>query len=120
MRRIDADFERLQPVAVDMALERENVAVGRHKAVDFRKYRRLAFAEIGPVDSVLLDQGKASFFYPLAQLRFLRRGRRFQALARRVEQPAGEAATKPAVFQAAEREIGAAMGAMPLDQAVTG
>src|SRR5258708_12239279 len=34
-------------------------------------------------------------------------------------QPAVEGATKPAVFQAAEREIGAAMRAMPLDQAVT-
>ena len=51
MRRIDADFQRLQPVAVDLALEREGVAVGRDEAVDLRKRRRLAFAQIGPQDA---------------------------------------------------------------------
>src|ERR1700737_2011186 len=57
MRRIDADLERLQPVAVDMALEREGVAVGRHKTVDFRKCRWLALAEPGPENAALLDHG---------------------------------------------------------------
>ena len=38
-----------------MALEREGVAVGRDEAVDLRKRRRLAFAEIRPEDAALLD-----------------------------------------------------------------
>ena len=57
VRRIDADFERLQPVAVDVALERERIGVGRDEAVDLGKRRRLAFAEIGPEDAALLDHG---------------------------------------------------------------
>ena len=41
VRGIDADLERLQPVAVDVALERKGVAVGRDEAVDLGKRRRL-------------------------------------------------------------------------------
>ncbi len=55
---------------------------------------------------------------PLQSGEVLRLGRRLQALARRVEQPAVEGAAQAAVFQPAEGEIGAAMRAMPLDQAV--
>ncbi len=62
MRRIDADFERLQPVAVDVALERKGVAIGRHKAVDLRKRRRLAFAQIRPEDPALLDHRISALF----------------------------------------------------------
>src|SRR5258708_12572265 len=55
VRRIDADLERLQPVAADQALECEGVAIRRHKTVDFRKRRRLPFAEIRPENAALLD-----------------------------------------------------------------
>ena len=55
---------------------------------------------------------------PLHSVRALRLGRRLQALAGYVEQPAMERAAQPAVFQPAEGEIGAAMRAMPVDQAV--
>ena len=48
----------------------------------------------------------------------LRLGRRLQALARDVEQPAMEGAAQAAVLQPAEGEVGAAMRAMPVDQAV--
>ena len=57
MRRIDADLERLQPVAVDVALERKRKGIRRDKAVDLRKCRGLAFAQISPEDSALLDHG---------------------------------------------------------------
>ncbi len=45
-------------------------------------------------------------------------GRRFQALPVDVEQPAMEGAAQAAVLQPPEGEIGAAMRAMPLEQAV--
>src|SRR5664279_4819735 len=111
VRRIDADFQRLQPVAAEMALEGEGVAVGRDETVQLGKRRRLAFAEIGPEDAALLDHGVAALLDALAELRALRLRRRFQALARRVEQPAMERAAQPAVFQPAERKVGAAMRA---------
>src|SRR5437764_5475585 len=57
VRGIDADFERLQPVATDVALEREGVAVRRDKTVDLRKCRRGAFAQICPEDAALLYDG---------------------------------------------------------------
>src|ERR1700676_3216153 len=118
MRRVDADFQRLQPVAVDMALEGEGVAVGRDKTVDLGKDWRLAFAEIRPEDAALLDHGIGALFDALAELRVLWLGWGLQALTRRVEQPAMESAAQAAVFQPPERQIGAAMRAMPLDQAV--
>src|ERR1700688_934540 len=118
MRRVDADFQRLQPVAVDMALEGEGVAVGRDKTVDLGKGWRLAFAEIRPEDAALLDHGIGALFDALAELRVLWLGRRLQALARGVEQPAVKGAAQPAVLQPSEGEVGAAMRAMPLDQAV--
>ena len=42
VRRIDADLERLQPVAVDHALEGEGVGGRRDEAIELRKCRRLA------------------------------------------------------------------------------
>src|ERR1700744_4117392 len=118
VRRIDADFQRLQPVADDMALEREGVAVGRDKTVDLRKCRRFAFAQIGPPDAPLLDHGIGARFDSWAQRAILRPGRRHKALACGVEQPAVKGTTKSAIFQTAEGKVGTAMGAMPVDQAV--
>src|ERR1700755_3099479 len=98
--RIDADFQRLQPVAVDVALERENVAVGRDKTVDLRKCRRFAFAQISPQDAALLDHGISALFDSLAQRGILRLGWRLQALACGVKQPTVKGTTKSAIFQA--------------------
>ena len=47
VRRIDADFQRLQPVAIDHALERERVRAGRDKAIEMRKFRRRGGTHIG-------------------------------------------------------------------------
>src|ERR1700730_8878267 len=119
MRRIDADLERLQPVAIDVALECEGMAIGRHEAIDFRKRRRLAFAEIRPQNSALLDHRVSALRNVLAQRGIPGLGGCFKALARHVEQPAVERAPQAAIFETAKREVGAAMRAMALDQAVT-
>src|SRR5580658_10239900 len=116
MRRIDADLQRLQPVAVDVALECKSVAVGRDKAVEFGKRRRFAFAQIRPEDAALFDHRVGTLPDALAQRGIPWLRRRLQALARSVEQPAMEGAAQPAVFQTPKGEIGAAMRAMPVDQ----
>src|SRR5437879_2195561 len=113
VRGIDADFERLQPVAVDMALEREGVAVRRDKTVDLRKCGRGAFAQICPEDAALLDDGIGALPDAMAQRRALAFGRCFQALARGIEQPAMKGAAQAATFETAERQISPAMRAMP-------
>ena len=53
-----------------------------------------------------------------AQIAVIRLGRRLQALAVDVEQPAMKGATQAAVFEPAISEVGAAMRAMPADQSV--
>ena len=97
-----------------MALERKRVAVGRDETVELGKRRRFAFAHVGPEDAALLDHGIGALLDALAELRIFRLGRRLQALAGHVEQPAVERATQPACLQPAEGEIGAAMRAGPL------
>ena len=102
----------------DLALEGEGMAVRRDEAVDLRKRRRLAFAEISPEDAALLDHGIGALLDALAQVRALRLRRRLQALAGDVEQPAMERAAQAAMFEPAEGEVGAAMRAVAVDQAV--
>jgi hypothetical protein len=81
MRGIDSDLERLQPVAIDVALESEGVGIRRDEAVDLRKRRRFALSQIGPQDSAFLDHGIGALHDVLAQRRVLRLSRRFKALA---------------------------------------
>ncbi len=118
MRRIDADFERLQPVAVDHALEREGVGRGRDEAVEVRQRGRLAAAHIREQDAALLDHRVGLLTDVGAHSAAFRLGRRLQALAGDVEQPAVECAAQPAVLQPAIGQIGTAMRAAALNQAV--
>ena len=118
VRGIDADLERLQPVAIDHALEREGVAVRRDEAVEMRKRRRLARAHIGEQDAALLHHRIGLLPDVGAQVAALRLGRRLQALAVDVEQPAVEGAAQAAVLQPAIGEIGAAVRAGAVEQAV--
>ena len=118
VHRVDADFERLQPVAVDHALEGEGVAVGRDEAIEMRERRRLARPEIGEQDAALLDH-RIGFLPDVgAEIAVVRLGRRLQAFAVDVEQPAVKGAAQAAVLQPAIGEIGAAMRAVAADQAV--
>src|SRR5262245_26145480 len=118
MRRVDTDLERLQPVATPMALECKGVAVGRDECVDFGKGGRGAFAEIGPEDAGLLDDGVGALLDALAQLRAHRLRRRLDALAGGVEQPAMKSAAQPAMLEPSEGKIRAAMRAMAIDQPI--
>ena len=118
VHRIDADFERLQPVAVDHALEGEGVRRRRDEAVEIRKCRRLAAAEIGPENAALLDHRIGLLLEVGAQIAVVRLGRRLQALAVDVEQPAVKRATQSAVLEPPVGEIGAAMRTMAADQPV--
>src|SRR4029077_19348139 len=97
VRRVDAYFECLQPVAIDVALERERMAVRCDEAVDLRKRRRLAFAKVSPQDAALLDHGIGSLLDSFAEVRALRLRGRLDALAGRVEQPAMEPAAQAAI-----------------------
>ena len=54
MSGIDADLHRLQPVALEKALEGEGVGDGRGEAIQLWKCRRLPFAEISPEHAALL------------------------------------------------------------------
>ena len=65
---IDADLERLQPVALEQTFEGESIGVRRGETIEFRKCRRLAFAEIGPENSTLLHHGIGALPDPAAQL----------------------------------------------------
>ena len=57
MCRVDADLQRLQPVAVPVALEGEGVGARRREAVEVRKRGRLPGAEPGKEDAEI---GRAS------------------------------------------------------------
>ena len=67
VRRIDADLERLQPVAVDQALEGEGVRARRQEAVEVGEGGRLAFAEIGEDDPVLHHDRIGALAHALAE-----------------------------------------------------
>ena len=119
VRRIDADLERLQPVAVDQALEGEGMGAGCQEAVEVGEGGRFAVAEIGEDDAVLHHHGIGALAHPLAEHAALGLGRRLEALAVDIEQPAMEQAAQAAILQPAVGEIGAAMRAVAVEQAVT-
>ena len=118
VRRIDADFQRLQPVAVDQALEGEGMRAGGEEAVEVGEGGGVAFTQIGEDDAVLHHDGVGALAHPLAEHAAFGLGGRLQALAVDVEQPAMEQAAQAAVFQTAIGEIGAAMRAVAVQQAV--
>src|SRR5262249_49373707 len=96
--RIDADLERLQPVALDHALECEGVAGRRDEAVEMRERRRLAGPEIGEQDAVLFHDRIRLLRDVGAEIAVVRFGRSFEALAVDIEQPAVKRATQAAVL----------------------
>src|SRR5262245_41488379 len=98
-----------------MPLECKGVAVGRDEGIDLGKGRRGAFAEIGPKNAGLLDDGVGALLDALAELRAHRLRRRLDALAGRVEQPAMKRAAQPAMLEPSEGKISAAMRAVAID-----
>ena len=118
VRRIDADLQRLQPVAVPVALEGEGVGVRRGEAVEMRERGRLAGAQPGEQDPASLGHGIRALPDVLAHPAALRLAGRLQAFAGHVEQPAVERAAHAAVFPAAVGEVGLPVRAMAVEQAV--
>ena len=118
MHRIDADFERLQPVAIDHALEREGVRAGRDEAVEIRQRGRRARPQIGEQDAAPLDHRIGFLPDVLAQIAVVGLGGRLQTRAVHIEQPAMKRAAQAAILQPPIGEIGAAMRTMPPDQPV--
>src|SRR5260370_36284021 len=108
MRRIDADLERLQPVAIDVALECEDMAVRRDETIDFRKRRQLTLAEIRPEDAALLDHRISALRNVLAQRRILRLGGWFKGLGPHVGKPAVESGAQAATLAKAKSQVRAA------------
>src|SRR5215475_12971538 len=118
MNRIDADFERLEPVAVDHALECERVAEWRDKAIEMREGRRLTRSEIGKQNTALLDHRIRFLFDVGAKLTVVGLSRRLETFAMYVKQPAVKRATQSAVFKPAISEIGAAVRTAAADETV--
>ena len=117
MGGVDADLERLQPVALPQALERENVGLRRPETVEIRKSGRLVRAHVREHDAVLLDHRIGGRPDPLVHPRALGLARLFDALAAPVVVPAVEGAAKAVVFAAPEAEIRAAVQAVSADEA---
>ncbi|MCY1218326.1 hypothetical protein D9M72_302700 [compost metagenome] len=118
MRGIDADLERLQPVALKQPLERERVLVRGNEAVEGRECRRLAFTDKGEQHAAALDDLVGVLADALAQLAASGFRWRFQARAVAIEQPAVERAAQAAVFQAPEAQVRAAVRAVAVEHAV--
>src|SRR5271168_3759812 len=115
---IDADLERLQPVALDQSLEGERVLVRRREAIEFVKRRRLALADEPEQNAVLHRDRVGGLPQVLAHPRGTRFGGRLQTLAIDVEQPAMKRATQAAVLESTEGQIGAAVRAVAVEHAV--
>src|SRR5215470_9911381 len=118
MRGVDADLQRLQPVAVDHALECKCVGVGRGEAVEVRECRRFARAHVGEQDAALLHDRISLLPDTGAHTAAFRLGRSFQALAGSVEQPAVKRAAQATPFQPSICEVRAAVGTGALQEAV--
>src|SRR5213078_3943246 len=96
VRRVDADLERLQPVAVPVPLERKSVLVGRDEAVEARKRRRLAGAEIGEEDAASFGHRIRAQPDVLAKTTSRGLGGSLEAFAADVVKPAVERAAQTA------------------------
>ena len=117
MGGVDADLERLQPVALPQTLEREDVGLGRPETVEAGKIGRLVRAHVREDDAVLLDHRIGGRPDALVHLRALGLARLLDALPIAVIVPAVKGAAKTVVFAAPEAEIRAAVEAMPADEA---
>ena len=116
MRRIHPDLDSLQPVAVQEALEREDVTGRCHQAIERRQRRRQAVAEEGEHQAAALHHRVALLAHPAAHRALRRLARSLQALAGGIEQPAVKQAAQAAILQASERKVSAAVRAIPVQQ----
>src|SRR5580658_7808275 len=118
MGGIDANFERLEPVARDMSLESEGVGVGRDETIKVRKRRRLAGSQIGEQDAVAFANRISLVPNLGVKSAPFRLGRRLETFPADVKQPSVERAAQPSVFEPSEGQVRAAMRTGAVDQSV--
>ncbi len=120
MRRVDADFKGLQPVAVPQAFEREAVGGRGFETVQCRKGRGRAAFGTEPAEQCpsLRHQRVAALADARAQRAARRLGRGLGALARHIELPAVKWAAQAVALVAAIGEVGASVRAVAVEQAV--
>ena len=87
-------------------------------AVEVRKCRRLTRSKIGEQNSAFLDHRIRFLSDVGAEIAVVGFGRRLEAFAVDIEQPAVKRAAQAAIFEAAIREVGAAMRTAAADQPV--
>src|SRR5271154_2091654 len=84
-----------------------------------RKFRRLARAQIGEERTGALDDRVGRLPDLIFERAVLRFGRLFQTRAVDIVEPTVIETTQAAVLEPAEREIGASMAAVPVEQSET-
>ena len=119
MSRVDADLQRLQPVARPQALEGEHVRVGCDEAVERREWRGLAGPHVSPDDAAALDARDKPAAGPCGGTCCPcgSAGCSRQAPATSYSQP-WNGQRRPPSSQRAKRQVGAAVCAMAVQQAV--
>ena len=115
--RVDADFQRLQPVAFPPALPGEAVGLRRGETVEVRQGLWFPLPQPGEDHAVAFEARIRRLAHAPVQVGAFGLGRLLQAGAGHVVEPAVERAAQAAVFQPAEGEVGAAVAAMAVDQA---
>ena len=119
MRRVDAHFKGLQPIAVPQALEGEGMASWRVEAIEGRHWwrRKLSRAEPAEQHATVLAHWITTLGDTLMKRAAGRFRGRFQAAAVECKLPAVKRAAQAVAFVPAKRQIGAAMGAVTIKQA---
>ena len=118
VRRVDADLDGLQPVAMPQALEGEAVARWRGEAIESRQGRWCAASITQPrkEHAALLHHRVAALLDARAQRRACGLGRRLQTRTCGIELPAVEGAAYAVAFEAREAQIRAAVRAVAIEQ----
>ena len=120
VRRVNAHFQRLQPVAVPQAFEGKAVAGRGFKAVERGEGRRRAAlgAEPSKQGAGFLHQRVTALANAAAQLAARRLAWCLQALAADVKFPAVKRAAQAIALVAAVSQVGAAVRAVAVQQAI--
>ena len=116
MRRIQADLDRLQPVAIEMAFESKHVTVGGDETIQRRQRRRRALAEKAEHDAAALLYRIRSLSHAAADAALERLAGSVEALPFGIEQPAMEQAAQAAILQTTEGEVGTPVRTVAIQQ----
>ena len=116
MRRIQADLDRLQPVAIEVAFESKHVTVGGDKTIQRGQRRRRALAEKAEHDAAALLYWMRSLSDAAADAALERLAGSVEALPFGIEQPAVEQAAQAAILQTTECKVGTPVRTVAVQQ----